>query len=46
MTKRTYERPAMEQLGSFETLTQGGSQSGTLDSQYPIGTPSSVGVFS
>ncbi|AKH42781.1 hypothetical protein FHS61_000554 [Altererythrobacter atlanticus] len=46
MTKIRYERPTMEQLGSFETLTQGGSQSGSLDSQYPIGTPSEVGVFS
>ena len=46
MIKRTYERPAMERLGSFEALTQGGSQVGNLDGQFPVGTPSSVGLFS
>jgi len=46
MTKIRYQRPTMEVMGSFESLTKGGSQSGNLDSQYPIGTPSTVGVFS
>ncbi len=46
MTKRTYERPSMEVLGSFENLTQGGSQVGNLDGQFPVGTPSTVGLFS
>ena len=43
---RTYDRPTLEFVGSFESITLGGSQSGTLDSQYPVGTPSAVGVFS
>lgn len=46
MKTRKYERPALEFVGSFESITLGGSQTGTLDSQFPVGTPSSVGVFS
>lgn len=46
MTKRAYERPSLDRIGSFEKLTRGGSQSGVLDKQFPPGTPSSVGVFS
>ena len=46
MQKQTYQRPALEKIGSFEKLTKGGSLSGQLDSQYPVGTPSEVGVFS
>lgn len=46
MNTRTYERPALEFVGSFEAITLGGSQSGLLDAQFPPGTPSSTGVFS
>jgi len=46
MTKEAYNAPEMVALGSFETITQGGSSTGTLDSQFPVGTPSQANVFS
>jgi len=38
MTKEAYNAPEMVALGSFETITQGGSSTGTLDSQFPVGS--------
>lgn len=46
MSKNNYVAPEMEVLGSFESLTQGGSQTGDLDAQFPVGTPNVTGVFS
>lgn len=46
MMKRTYERPAMELLGSFEALTQGGTNGTTLDATFPTGTPFNELTFS
>lgn len=46
MTKDAYTAPEMTSLGSFEAITQGGSSSGVLDSQFPIGTPNTPPVFS
>ncbi|MFT3966507.1 MAG: lasso RiPP family leader peptide-containing protein [Sphingobium sp.] len=46
MDKETYEVPELVDMGSFETLTQGGSASGLLDAAYPIGTPSGSLLFS
>ena len=37
--KTVYETPAMTSLGSFETLTQGGTGRTQLDANFPVGTP-------
>ncbi len=44
--KTVYEAPAMTSLGSFETLTQGGSNGNVLDAAFPTGTPFSDLTFS
>lgn len=43
-----YTPPSIEVLGSLVEVTQGGSLSGSLDANYPIGTSSSFngGLFS
>ena len=46
MTKDAYKAPEMISLGSFEEITKGGSSSGVLDSQFPVGTPDTPPVFS
>lgn len=46
MIKEAYTAPELVALGSFETITQGGSSTGALDSQFPVGTPSTTNVFS
>lgn len=44
--KTPYEAPAMTSLGSFETLTQGGSSGSQLDATFPVGTPFTNLTFS
>lgn len=39
MTARIYTAPLLEELGSFETLTQGASCPDALDATFPAGTP-------
>lgn len=46
MDKETYETPELIEIGSFESLTQGGAASGLLDGVYPVGTPSDQLLFS
>lgn len=46
MSKTTYERPTMEVLGTFESLTQGGMTGNRLDAQFPDGTPRGDLTFS
>ena len=46
MEKEAYESPELIELGSFESLTQGGAASGVTDAVYPVGTPSSQLLFS
>ncbi len=46
MDKEQYEVPELNEMGSFEALTQGGSASGVTDAVYPVGTPSSALLFS
>jgi hypothetical protein len=43
-----YTPPSIEVLGTLGDLTQGGSMSGSLDANYPIGTSSDFngGLFS
>lgn len=41
-----YRKPLVNQLGSFEQITLGGQFSGSIDAVYPVGTPSTVPVFS
>ncbi|MGB3472799.1 MAG: lasso RiPP family leader peptide-containing protein [Erythrobacter sp.] len=37
--KKVYQAPSFEELGSFETLTQGASSGTNLDATFPDGTP-------
>ncbi len=37
--KKSYKAPTFEDLGSFETLTQGASTGSALDAEFPSGTP-------
>ena len=46
MTKATYEAPKLVEIGSFETVTQGGSRGTSLDADFPSGTPFSDLTFS
>ena len=39
MTKKTYEVPKLEELGSFETMTKGQTTGSKLDQAFPDGTP-------
>ncbi len=39
MNPRTYTTPALEELGSFERLTQGAGCPDALDATFPAGTP-------
>ncbi|UVI39092.1 lasso RiPP family leader peptide-containing protein [Qipengyuania spongiae] len=41
MKKRSYERPTLNEIGSFETITKGASCPGNADATFPVGTPSS-----
>ncbi|HEY4826062.1 MAG TPA: lasso RiPP family leader peptide-containing protein [Solirubrobacteraceae bacterium] len=45
---RTYEKPTIADHGALVDLTAGGSQSGSLDATYAVGTSSSFngGLFS
>lgn len=36
--KKTYEKPALEKLGSFETMTQATGSGSKLDATFPDGT--------
>lgn len=44
--KKTYSAPTVEDMGSFETLTQGTSTGNDLDRQFPVGTPRGDLTFS
>jgi hypothetical protein len=44
--KEQYSAPELKEIGSFESLTQGGSATGLTDAVYPVGTPSSALLFS
>ncbi|MDT0577010.1 putative RiPP precursor [Croceicoccus sp. F390] len=46
MTKATYERPEMTDLGSFESMTQSAVKGSMLDMNEPAGTPVSDLTFS
>lgn len=46
MTKATYETPKLVEIGSFETVTQGGANGNTLDRVFPSGTPRGELTFS
>ncbi|MCV0383632.1 MAG: lasso RiPP family leader peptide-containing protein [Erythrobacter sp.] len=46
MKKRNYERPTLNELGSFETVTKGGQTGNALDQAFPTGTPFSDLTFS
>ena len=37
--KAIYTPPSMQNLGSFENLTRGGTTGTTLDASFPRGTP-------
>lgn len=39
MTLRPYSAPELEELGSFERLTQGAGCPDALDATFPAGTP-------
>jgi len=39
MTSRQYAAPTLEELGTFERLTQAIGCPDTLDSTFPAGTP-------
>lgn len=39
MTARIYSTPRLEELGSFESLTQGAGCPDALDATFPAGTP-------
>jgi hypothetical protein len=38
MEKKAYVAPVLEEIGSFEEITQAGKNSGALDRNYPRGT--------
>ncbi len=44
--KKTYEMPQLEELGSFEAMTQAAATGSQLDATFPITTPSSDLTFS
>lgn len=46
MEKETYEAPAMETLGSFETLTQSTNTGTKVDANFQNTTPSILGSLS
>ena len=46
MNKRSYERPTLREIGSFETTTKGGQSGNELDATFPAGTPFSELTFS
>ncbi len=39
MTNRNYTTPQLEELGSFERLTQASGCPDALDASFPAGTP-------
>lgn len=39
MTTKTYETPLLEELGTFERLTQATGCPDNLDAMFPAGTP-------
>lgn len=39
MTSKTYSTPLLEELGSFERLTQASGCPDALDATFPSGTP-------
>jgi hypothetical protein len=41
--KKDYEAPTLTVYGSFEEVTQAGSRTGSLDGNYPQGTPDDFG---
>ena len=46
MTKKTYEAPKFEKLGSFEAMTKGSSDGNLLDASFPVDTPKNLLTFS
>lgn len=44
--KQVYEAPQLEEMGSFEGLTQAGVKGNFLDATFPAGTPFSDLTFS
>lgn len=44
--KLAYAKPALNQIGSFEEITLGGSTGSYLDATFPAGTPFSDLTFS
>ena len=46
MTKKTYEAPKLEQLGSFEAMTKASGNMNSLDQAFPDNTPFSQLTFS
>ena len=44
--KKTYEMPKLEQLGSFEAMTQAATDGNNLDATFPITTPRGELTFS
>jgi hypothetical protein len=37
--KETYQKPVVNQIGSFEEITLGGKSGAKLDATYVVGTP-------
>ena len=46
MTKVAYTKPELEEIGSFEEITQGASTGSALDAVFPAGTPAGRLTFS
>ncbi len=46
MTKVAYTKPELEEIGSFEEITQGASTGSALDAVFPVGTPAGRLTFS
>ena len=46
MAKKTYERPALEKLGSFETLTKSTSTGDRVDAAFAAQAPLVTGALS
>ncbi len=46
MTKVAYAKPELEEIGSFEEITQGGLGSTAIDATFPQNTPFNQLTFS
>ncbi len=45
-SKKTYQKPTLSKVGSFENVTQGGVVGSKLDATFPSGTSFSDLTFS